>query len=135
MNTFATYLKTHCEVECPLLLSEIVDLTQFKETLDVRACKYISSLTFAQFREHFCTGKWKDDQTNAFATDVKVYQRQINAICSRLVSKEGLHHPNYKYGNGSTCGRLYVIDGGLQCLSKPLRYLLPAEIFYMIFRF
>lgn len=126
MNTFATYLKTHCEVECPLLLSEIVDMTQFKETLDVRACKYISSLTFAQFREHFCTGKWKDDQTNAFATDVKVYQRQINAMCSRLVSKEGLHHPNYKYGNGSTCGRLYVIDGGLQCLSKPLRHLLST---------
>ena len=106
MNTFATYLKTHCEVECPLLLSEIVDLTQFKETLDVRACKYISSLTFAQFREHFCTGKWKDDQAGAFATDVKVYQRRISAMCRRLVSKEGLHHPNYKYGNGSTWGRL-----------------------------
>ena len=134
MNTLATYLKTHCEVDVPLLLDDLTDKTRFKETLDVRACKYVASLAFTQFREHFCTGKWKDDQAGAFATDVKVYQRRISAMCRRLVSKEGLHHPNYKYGNGSTWGRLYVEGGGLQCLSKPLRCLLstPAMIDYDI---
>ena len=127
MNKLTTHLKAHCDVDVPLLQSDLTDKTQFKETLGLRACKYISSLTFAQFKEQFCTGKWKDDQTDAFATDVREYQRRINAMCSRLVSKEGLHHPTYKYGKTSTTGRLYVEEGGLQCLSKPLRYLLSTE--------
>ena len=126
MNTLATYLKSNCEVEAPLLLTDLTDKTKFKETLDLRACKYVSSLTFKQFREEYCTGKWKDDQTEAFTPDVRDYQRRINAMCSRLVSKEGLHHPTYKYGGESTVGRLYVKEGGLQCLSKPLRFLLST---------
>ena len=113
MNKLTTHLKAHCDVDVPLLQSDLTDKTQFKETLGLRACKYISSLTFAQFKEQFCTGKWKDDQTDAFATDVREYQRRINAMCSRLVSKEGLHHPTYKYGKTSTTGRLYVEEGGL----------------------
>jgi len=126
MNTLATYLKIKCEVEVPLLLNDHTDETQLKETLDLRACKYISSLTFKQFKEQYCTGNWKDDQTDVFATDVREYQRRINGMCSRLVSKEGLHHPTYKFGKNSTVGRLYIEEGGLQCLSKQLRYLLST---------
>ena len=127
MNALANHLKTNHEVDVPLLLADVADKQQCRETLDVRACKYIISLTFTQFKDLYCTGKWKDDATLAFASDVRMYQRRINAMCSRLISSEGVHHPKYKYAEGSTVGRLYISgDGGLQCLSKQLRYLLST---------
>jgi hypothetical protein len=126
MNTLATHLHTTHGVDTPILLADLTDRTQCKETLDLRACHYVSSLTFAEFKERYCTGKWKDDATSAFTNDVRMYQRRINGMCSRLVASQGVHHPTYKYGKDSTVGRLYVEDGGLQCLSKPLRHLLAT---------
>ena len=106
-----------------------VDRLRFVEHIDVKECQYVASRTFEQFRDEFCTGDWKELDGEAIAYDVRVYQRQVQAFCQKMVQKEGKNPTVYKYGKNRSSGRIYTEQFGIQRLSKPLRdMLVPTEL-------
>ena len=48
------------------------DRLAFTELIDVKACKYVASRTFEQFKSEFCTGEWKTSEGEQIAQNVRV---------------------------------------------------------------
>jgi hypothetical protein len=125
MNTFIKHIaNVNSTFDVGLLNTKIADCQTFTEAIDVKSCKYISSLTLEKFKDEFCTGEWKEENGAQTCTDVRTYQRRINALCIATINKAGPTKTKYKYGKSGLFGRLYVENCGVQSLSKPLRDLL-----------
>ena len=105
------------------------DRLRFVEHIDVNACQYVASRTFDEFKVEFCTGDWKELDGEVIASDVRAYQRQVQAFCRKMVGQEGKNPTMYKYGKNRSSGRIYTEQFGVQRLSKPLRdMLVPTQL-------
>jgi hypothetical protein len=125
MNTFVKHIATaNPTFDVGLLHNIIADRRTFTESIDVKACKYISSLTLENFKDAFCIGEWKEENGATTCADVRTYQRRINALCIQTMAKAEPTKTKYKYGKSAEFGRLYVDTCGVQSLSKPLRDLM-----------
>ena len=105
------------------------DRLRFVEHIDVEACQYVASRTFDEFKDEFCTGDWKECNGEVIASDVRSYQRQVQAFCRKMAEQEGKNPTMYKYGKNRSSGRIYTEQFGVQRLSKPLRdMLVPIQL-------
>lgn len=98
--------------------------TNFDESVDVRACKYISTMTLAGFTEEFAG---VDEEYNQ--KELRDYHKQLKAYCHRMIAAGGKQCLHYKYARERCSGRIYTKEFGIQRLSQSVREMLaPADV-------
>ena len=96
----------------------------FDESVDVRACKYISTMTLADFTDVFAGVDAEYNQK-----ELRDYHKQLKAYCHRMIAAGGKQSLHYKCARGRCSGRIYTKDFGIQRLSQSVREMIaPAEV-------
>lgn len=101
---------------------------EFNEQIDIDNGKYLLSLNNDQLKEVIGKPEWKGE--NLF-TNLDVYIKQLKKWLKRAIKQNelnGTSKAKYKFSkNLVDCGRIYVVDFGIQRLTKTLRGFLVKQ--------